>query len=53
MFTKEEIEWQTELEKQKLTPMLEILKGISFKDAHFLLEKAIEKLSKFKEESIF
>ena len=53
MFTEQEIEWQTEIEKQKLAPILEILKGTSFEDGKKLLLKALEKLTKFKEELIF
>jgi hypothetical protein len=53
MFTEQEIEWQTELEKQKLVPILELLKGTSFEDGRKLLLKALEKLTKVKEELIF
>lgn len=53
MFTEVEKEWMTELEIKKLTPILEELKGMSFKQAKNLIKKVLDKLEQVKEERIF
>jgi hypothetical protein len=52
-FTEEEKSWLTELEIEKLTPILEILKGVSYKQAENILSKALGKLKESQENLIF
>lgn len=53
MYTQEEKEWLSDLEIEKLTPILELLKGISFQTSKHLLKKATELLEKKQNELIF
>ena len=53
IFTEEEKTWLTELEIEKLTPILETLKGVSYKQAESILFKALEKLKHSQESLIF
>lgn len=53
ILTTEEKEWLTELEMEKLTPILKTLKGLSYKQAENILFKALDKLRQSQEKSIF
>ncbi len=53
IITKEEKEWLSEIEIEKLTPILETLKGVSYKQAESILVKALEKLKQSQENLIF
>ena len=53
LLTEYEKEFLTELEIEKLTPILKTLKGVSYVQAESILIKALEKLKRDKGNSIF
>ena len=53
LLTEHEKEFLTELEIEKLTPILKTLKGVSYVQAESILIKALEKLKRDKGNSIF